>query len=74
MKSIIFKFIEVIVKISIILCFISSVFIFIITFGFFAVYDFDIDFTAKSICIEDYMRAWNYDEGICMWVNEEKQQ
>jgi hypothetical protein len=29
---------------------------------------------AISLCIEDYTRAWNYDEGICMWVNEDKKQ
>lgn len=74
MKIIILKFIEIMIKIFIILCFVFSVFIWIITFVHIYLYHFNIDFMAISLCIEDYTRAWNYDEGICMWVNEDKKQ
>jgi hypothetical protein len=71
MKIIILKFIEILIKIFIVLCCSLSVFIWIGLFAFYALNHFSIDFMAISAC-NDIGRAWNYDEGVCMWVNEEK--
>jgi uncharacterized protein YybS (DUF2232 family) len=71
-KFILTQFVEMTIKTFIIFCFSLSVFIWIVSFAFYALHDFNIDFMAIDSCY-DSGRWWNDDERTCMWVNEEKQ-
>jgi hypothetical protein len=71
-KFILAKFIEMTIKTFIIFCFSLSVFIWIVSFAFYALHDFNIDFMVIEACY-DSGRQWNYNERICMWVKEEKE-
>jgi uncharacterized protein YybS (DUF2232 family) len=71
-KFILAKFTEMAIKTFIVLCCSLSVLIWIVLFAFYALHDFNVDFMAMDACADE-ARAWNDKEGICMWVNEEKQ-
>jgi hypothetical protein len=66
------KLIEVLIKTVIVLWFLATILFLTLLYIFEVPSKFDIDFMAINSCFE-VGRKWNYDEGICMWVNEEKQ-
>jgi xanthine/uracil permease len=63
------KLIEILVKMIILSCFLATILFWTGLYFIYMPSKFNIDFIATNSCFYAG-RQWNYDDGICMWVEE----